>query len=318
MGELLAFLSLAMFSANIIITKLASSRLNLNLGFLISITVNVLFSLLLFLFHTLFREDALQFHMGGFLLFLLSGFFATYLGRWFFFETIARLGPARASAFQISNPLFTVLISWVFLGEILGWGEMVAVITILFGLFLVSYVPSGKRAETKDSISAKETVVSSGNSTKCTTWWRNFIHSGVLLALFSSLAYALGNITRGTAVQNWNEPILGGLIGAAVGFLLHAVLSFNWDGIAEQYRQADRIGVVLYIASGILTISAQILYIASMYWLPISIATLITLSTPLFVFPLSYFLLKNQEDIRLQTVIGCALVLVGISYIVLY
>lgn len=53
-------------------------------------------------------------------MFVLAGLFSTYFGRWFMLESIARLGAARTSVFQVTSPLFTVIIAWAFLGERLG------------------------------------------------------------------------------------------------------------------------------------------------------------------------------------------------------
>jgi drug/metabolite transporter (DMT)-like permease len=316
MGEFLAISALVLFSCNIILTKVASSRLNLHLGFLISVTVNVLFSLLLLFGQLLFRENAIQWNMLGFLLFLAAGFFNTYLGRWFFFDSIAILGPAKASTFQVSNPLFTILIAWAFMGEKLAVFDIVSIIVVLLGLFLVSYNP---HAFTRNQTAiAMELIEVDPKTTKKAFHWNLLLKSGIFLAVFSTLSYAIGNVLRGAGIAHWNEPILGGLIGAAMGLFLHFVTNSNTKNVWKQLNQADRQGVLLYVISGILTITAQILVIASMWYMPISIANLITMSTPLLVTPLSYFLLKNEEGITRITIIGIVMVLVGISTIILY
>ncbi|WP_375141679.1 hypothetical protein [Bacillus sp. EB600] len=73
----------------------------------------------------------------------------------------------------------------------------------------------------------------------------------------------------------------------------------------------------MYFSSGMITISAQISVTASMIYIPISIANLITMSTPVIVTPISYFLFKNQEGITLRTVAGIILVMAGIFCIIL-
>ena len=50
---------------------------------------------------------------------------------------------------------------------------------------------------------------------------------------------------------------------------------------------------------------------------PVAVVAVITLCTPLLVFPLSYFLLKNDEGIKGRTLIGAMLTLVGIATIIL-
>jgi len=314
-GELLAIFALVLFSSNIIITKIASSRANMNLGFLISVGMNILFGSILLVTQLLFlSQDPIEWNTKGFLLFLLGGVFSTYLGRWFFFETIDKLGPTRASAFQTSNPLFTIIIAWLFLGEVLHWIDVSAIVLILFGLFLVSYVPqvAGKR-----EAAAGQEQMASKNQLKQVVSIKWLIQSGILLAFLSSMSYALGNIVRGVAIQSWQEPILGGVLGAFAGFILHTVTNKHTRHFFLELKKADSLGITLFAISGCITISAQILVIASMHYIPISIANLITLSTPVLVTPASYFLFKNQEKVTAVTIAGIVLVLSGISLVVL-
>ncbi|MFE5430582.1 MULTISPECIES: DMT family transporter [Peribacillus] len=312
MGEMLALLSMILFSANIILTKLAIARLNLNLGFLISVAVNVLFAFFLFFIQIIFFDAGdLAWHTKGFFLFLIAGFFGTYLGRWFFFETIAKLGPTRASAFQVTNPIFTTIIAWLFLKEQLSSRDLSSILLILFGLLLVSYIPQ----RSKNEIAKKRKVINFQPFPELS--FKGLVQSGILVALLSSLAYAIGNVIRGAAILNWDQPILGGALGALLGFVLHVATSKSKRNFWRQFKEADITGVWLYVISGIITISAQISVIASMRYIPISVANLITLSTPILVTPVSYFLFKNQEGITYQTLIGIGLVLSGLVFIVL-
>ncbi|SFK78674.1 Uncharacterized membrane protein [Paenibacillus sp. 1_12] len=321
MGELLAIGALLLFSLNVIITKVASSRLDLNTGFLISISMNVLFAGLIFLGQWVWNGYAMEFHGLGFFMFMLSGLFASYLGRYLYFDSIAKLGPAKASTFMISNPLFTVLISWLFLHEQLHALELAAMLIVLVGLFIVSYKPAqaGQPLKAQAASGADGTSVNSNKllGQPAKNRWSGFIQPGVWLALMGSISYALGNITRGTAIHDWNEPVLGGFVGALTGLLLQLLLNKTTRTFLTDLRSADRKGVWLYAISGVLTISAQIGHMAAMHYIPISVATLITNSQPLLVIPLSYFLLKNQEGINLRTITGSLLVLLGIAAIIL-
>jgi drug/metabolite transporter (DMT)-like permease len=322
MGELIAVCSLILFSVNVIITKAASGRLDLNTGFLISIAVNVLFSGLLFAVVWIWNGIPLQFHSWGFFMFVVSGVFSSYLGRYLYFDSIAKLGPSKASTFMISNPLFTFLISWLFLGEKLQALELIAMLAVISGLFMVSYIPSSSRKETLGAAAGvrdyKVKSIDDRSDNAVRKKWQVFIQPGILLALMGAISYAVGNITRGTAIQDWNEPILGGFLGALTGLLLQLLLNKKTRSFLSDLRIADSKGVWLYGISGVITISGQIGHLAAMHYIPISVATLITNSQPLLVIPLSYFLLKNQEGITVRTITGSLLVLLGIAAIVLY
>lgn len=314
MGETLAILALILFSSNIILTKLATARLNINIGFLISVWVNVLFAAVLFLLQMIFFSDGnLEWHTKGFLLFLSAGFFSTYMGRWFFFETIDKLGPSRASTFQVSNPMFTTIISWLFMGEKLSWMDLVAVGFILLGLFLVSYVA---KSSVKREIASSEELLMVQPIKESSI--KLLIKSGILLAFLSSFSYAIGNVLRGAAIKSWNEPILGGIFGAMFGLVLFSITNKkSVRYFLAQIKKSDPKGVLMYVFSGMITISAQISVIASMRYMPISIANLITMSTPVIVAPISFFLFKNQEGITYRTIVGIIIVLVGIFPIII-
>ena len=299
MGELLAITALLMFSANIIVTNIAAKQLSIKAGYLISVLSNIAFAAVLFCGRLLFSPAELKWHAAAFFLFLAGGFFATFLGRYWFFMSIPLLGPAKASAFQLCNPLFTFIIAWFFLDEKISGLDLVWMACMLAGLGLASYVPESGRHDAAGQ--------AAGGS----------LYRGVVVALLGALAYAIGNVFRGSAVDLWNEPILGALIGAAVGAALH--LALNREA-RRLFRSGARIGgkaTALYILSGMLTVSAQSCLMASMYFMPVSIANLITLSTPVIVTPVSYFLLKNAEKLSWVSVLGIFMALFGIIMIIL-
>ena len=303
-GVLLAVVALAMFSANIMLTRFATARLATNTGFLITIVVNIAFSAILLAIELAVRGEPLRWSGQGVFLFALAGLFATYLGRWFVLEAIARLGPAKASAFQVSSPLFTFVIALVFLDERLSPLALAGMILTVVGLLLVSLSGARTSASTATSAAPRR--------------FKDWMRSGVAIGLTSSAAYGVGNVMRGAGVREWNEPIAGALIGAVVGIMLHFVFGSKHAEVLRGLRTAHRGGVLLFALSGVITISAQMVVISAMKYAPVSVVALITLCTPLLVFPASYFLLKNDEGINPRTVVGAALTLAGIAMIILH
>ena len=296
-----------LFTAGILLTKIASARINLTLGFLIATTTNVVFSGLAFLVQLAIRPEGVQWNGRAFLLFGLAGGFSTYLGRWFFYESVVRFGPSRASVFQVSSPLFTALIAWLLLGEHLTPLLLLGMAITMGGLMLVSYKPGffSRRAP------APEVAVETG------TLQERLLQSMLLLGLGSSLAYAVGNVLRGTAVRLWNEPVLGALVGSIFGLALQLAASSHKRDIGMNLRNANPGGVWLFVLIGIMTISAQMCAIGAMRYIPLSVATLVTLCTPLLVFPLSHLLFKNSEGIGRMALIGCCMTVFGIFIVVM-
>lgn len=314
-GYLLSGSALLFFTTAILVTRLASNRIPLALGFVIATLTNVGFSALAFAVQGVLGDHAVTWNATSFWLFAAAGVFSTYLGRWFFYESVVRFGPAKASVFQVSSPLFTAMMALLLLGERLTLPVAMGMVLTVAGLILVSYKP-GSGATPADP-AALAVPVKPGSAIPALTMHQRLLQSVLLLGLASSLAYAIGNVLRGSAVREWNEPILGGLIGAGFGLAMHLLFMPAKRQLWASLRKADRRGVWLYALIGVCTISGQICTIGAMRFIPLSIATLVTLCTPLLVFPLSHFLLKSREGVTRVTVAGCGLTLLGIFIIVL-
>jgi drug/metabolite transporter (DMT)-like permease len=297
--------ALLSFTVAILTTKAASIRANFELGFLVTLVVNVLFAGCALIVHTAMRESSLQWDALAFLLFAASGVFTTYLGRWLFYESVVRFGPAKASIFQVSSPLFVALIAWLLLGERLAIEVACGMLMAIMGLALIAYKPGflsiGKADAQPQYANLQATILS----------------SVFLLGLFSSGAYAVGNLMRGAAVRTWPEPIAGALIGALTGLVLHYFLSKDKASLVSRLRSAERRGLWLYALVGAANITGQIATIASMRYIPLSIAALVSLCTPLLVFPLSVWLFKNQDRLTWPVMTGSTLTLLGMAMVVL-
>ncbi|WP_341902863.1 DMT family transporter [Polaromonas sp. YR568] len=318
-GYLLSGGALLFFTTAILVTRLASNRIPLALGFVIATLTNVVFSGLAFAVQGVLSDQPVTWNTRSFWLFAVAGVFSTYLGRWFFYESVVRFGPAKASVFQVSSPLFTAAMALVLLGERLTLPVAMGMVLTVGGLILVSYKPGacGNGSVAPAEPAGLVVPVKADSATPPLTLHQRLLKSVLLLGLASSLAYAIGNVLRGSAVREWNEPILGGLIGAGFGLAMHLLFMPAKSALWISLRQADRRGVWLYALIGVCTISGQICTIGAMRFIPLSIATLVTLCTPLLVFPLSYFLLKSRDGVTRATVAGCGLTLVGIFIIVL-
>lgn len=101
--------------------------------------------------------------------------------------------------------------------------------------------------------------------------------------------------------------------GTGTALLPHLAMTRGDPAGFSVLRQAARSGVLLFALSGSLSIIAQMCTIAAMRHLPVALVALITLCTPVLVFPASWFLLGNQERITTRTHAGATLTLCGIA-----
>jgi len=304
LGEAYALASLLLFSIHIIVTKVASARMDIQLGFLVSVGVNVGVAVLIVAAQLLVQWRLPAWSAYGFFAFLVAGAFTTYLGRWFFLESVVRFGPTRASLFQTGVPVCTTLIAWLVLGDRLSTLALAGIALTVFGLFVVLYVPGARRP----AVSAPEPNRS---------WLGWIFRSAMLLGAAAALAYATGNVLRGSALRHWDEPLVGGLLGAISGFALHLLFGGRARGLVGALRRADPRGVHLFALTGMANICAQMMMILSLRHIPVAITTLLTSCVPLLVIPMSVVFLRGAERIDGRTVLGTALAVCGVALILL-
>ena len=75
--------------------------------------------------------------------------------------------------------------------------------------------------------------------------------------------------------------------------------------------------MLLYVGCGVFTSLGSIFVSLAMTKIEIALAVLVVHTTPLVIFPVSVFLLKNREELNARTVMGALLVLSGIALLAL-
>lgn len=298
MGYLLALCSLSSFTLSIMAARLAMPHMSMALGFVVSTVVNVAVAILIVLVDQWWQAHPIGWHAQAFWAFAAAGVCATFMGRWLFYEAVARFGPERTSVFQIGIPVFTAALAWLLFDERLSAPALLGMVIAVTGLLIVGHKRGGQPA------------ASSGGGFSLT-------QSLLVLGFGSSAAYATGNLLRGYAVREWPEPVIGALVGAVAGLILHVAVTQGKSDLLAQLRRASTRGLILFAVVGLGNIGGQIFSIAAMRYIPISIAVLIGMCTPLLVFPLSRLMLADSEPWTFKLLGGSALALAGIVLVVM-
>ncbi len=118
-------------------------------------------------------------------------------------------------------------------------------------------------------------------------------------------------------MRTWNEAIFGSLVGTSAALLCQFASVRDWPKTLADLRASDRRGLLLFAGSGVATACGSMLTTYSMGYIEIAIATLITFTSPLVVFPVSVFVFGNREGITLRAAAGAAMVLAGIVLLAL-
>ena len=292
MGIVFALLSMLCFAGNMFVTRAAMSKLGANIGFPVVLAVNVLFAALVALVERQVTHAPLSFHWKGAAWFALSGVVGIYLGRRMLFDAVHRLGPARASVLHTASPVVTLIAAWFLVGERLGAYEFLLMALVMAGL-LLTQLPSAGSAPALDGDRAA-------------------IRQALVLSLLTVVGFGVGNAIRGVAIRDWNEAALGAALGSGAALVCQLACESRMPALIQGLRQGDRSAIGLYALSGIATVSGTMFSAMAMHRMEIAIATVVTYTTPVVVFPVSALLYRNREAIRFRTVAGAAMVLVGI------
>ncbi len=84
-----------------------------------------------------------------------------------------------------------------------------------------------------------------------------------------------------------------------------------------QLRSSERAAILLYVGCGVATSFGSIFVTLAMVHMEIGLAVLVVHTTPLVIFPVSVFVLKQKEQLSGRTLAGTALVLAGVAALTL-
>lgn len=297
MGVAYAILAMVCFASNMLITRVALTRMPVEAGFLLVLAVNIAFPAVLFGAELAARSAPLAWDWKGVGLFALSGVVGTFLGRRMLFDTVRLLGAARASVFHSSAPAFAFVAAWLFAGEVITLADVVLVLIVWAGLGLIQ-PPTGTRA---------------GEATLTPELRRK----GFMVGVATVAGFGFGNVLRGLAVRAWDEVLFGTMLSSVAALLLQLAVTRDWPKIAAHFRAAKRSALFLYAGCGVATALGSIFVTLAMKNIQIGLAVLVVHTTPIVIFPVSVFILKHREELSARTLAGTALVLAGIAALLL-
>ncbi|MEK6243774.1 MAG: DMT family transporter [Pseudomonadota bacterium] len=294
MGFTFALVAMVFFSANILITRYAMERMPVNAGFFIVLATNVLFPAVLFPFELALRAAPWTWDWERAGLFALGGVLGTFLGRRFLFDAVRILGPSRASVFHSTAPAFALVGAWLLADERLGAYEIVLMAIVWLGLWFT-------QPRTESAMGGGERLSAAA------------VRKGMLVGLMTVAGFGIGNVFRGLAMRGWDEAVLGTVVASVAALGCQVVATRDWGKIAAQLRGADRAALWLYVGCGITTSLGAIFVALAMKRMEIALAVLIVHTTPLVIFPVSVFILRNREELTPRTLLGALMVLSGIA-----
>jgi drug/metabolite transporter (DMT)-like permease len=310
-GVSLALLSLLTYGACMVAISVVLQGMGSGPGSLVAAAAGVPVGLLLAVLQLALRGGVEMPSAWAVCSFALAGICSTYLGRWLTFKSIELIGPSSAAGLQSTSPMITAVFGSIFLGEAIGVTGFAGMGLGMLGLAAMSLGIQAQRPATIEAGAA-------GPGRSAPARQGGFVVGTMLIGLVAAASYSGSHIFRASAVRQWNEPLLGATIGSVAGLLVLAIASRKQ--LAEHLHdiRSRRGPTAVYFAVGTLQFAAQALVIASMRYIPASLAALISMCTPLAVMPISYLVLRKRETLNPATVLGICITLTGMALVVLY
>jgi len=223
----------------------------------------------------------------------LSGLLGVSLGDTFYFRSLIELGPRLSLTLVVFIPATTVLLALVILNEQLTLSSFLGIILTLSGVFVVL---RGQHSHVNSQIRDL----------------RKGIQYGILSIVTCSLSIILTKlvIESTSAIEATFIRQYSGTIGLIVWGLFSSKLKKWIKPFADPILLKN-----LIFAAFISTFLGTIFSIAALKYTYASIATTLNAMSPLFILPLSYYLLK--EKITLCAVLGAFIAVLGAGLIIL-
>jgi drug/metabolite transporter (DMT)-like permease len=291
-GELASLGAALTFGLSTILARRSMSAISPEAGVLVSIVFNVVaFGALATLAAARGLLPAVSPVSVG--LFVGGGLAGTLVGRNMSYLSLIRLGAARTTTVRLSNSIFSLVIAYVLLRELPRPVQLVGLVAVTLGLWI-----SLRPAEAVDPISRRAADA-----------------RGVLIALGSAAAFALGDTARRAGLHLTPSPVLGAAIGATAALAAHLTWSIfhrsaRWPPPAALWRFD-------VLASAALNTAAILLLYTGLRYAPVAIVSVLYNLQVLVVLATGPLVLRGMERVTPWLLAGALLALIGTGLILL-
>lgn len=226
-----------------------------------------------------------------FLLMVSSGLLGISLGDTLFFKALIRLGSRLTMLIGAMGPVITIILAIIFLREKPSFLAWTGIFMTLIGINLVLFenLP-------KERIRINQRV------------------SGIKYAILSILCNSVAIIFAKIGVCS-----ISALNGTFLRFLGGLTGLLFWGGMTRQLKNwslpfaSGRLLKLILLAVSIAIFGGFFLFLFALKYIDASIATILNETTPIFILPLSVFMLK--EKISLRSIFGAVIAVTGIALI---
>ncbi|GGG01936.1 DMT family transporter [Paenibacillus abyssi] len=279
MGVFLSFVTAVLFALCNIYNRKASRGITGLQAIVLTVTLNFVFFFPLGIM-TKYVQGTPWPNFSTILLFMLVGVLGTFLGRWGLFNSIALIGPSRASLIKNSAPLFTIVLAFLFFYQLPTLFSFIGVCTIVAGIWLSGW----RKEEIPNSTPETETLLRNRR------WYK-----GIILGVAAALLFATADIVRAVSILHYTDMIVAtgfSTLGAWLAMLVF--LTFRGELIARHrshYKSLDKNLVLASCYAG----AAQLTNFYALKMLFVPYVSALVATAPIWTAVLSYLMLRDDE-----------------------
>ena len=248
----------------------------------------------------------------------LSFLFGQVIGDTAYFKAQKELGTTIALAISMTFPLFTVILSLIFLNRAFEYKMILSIVLIGVGIIVIG--KSKINAENKKSLDSEI------NTQKLISYT---LFKPILYALIASLGWAIGLVIIDYVTNQIDQILSTDSISSIISntirfpFALLILLSMVWrenrfgdrNKKLYSYRKPSQTWLVLLIASIIGTSLGAYLYTEAARTAGAIVMSLLASASPLFSLPLTYWL--NKERITKYGFLGIVSTILGVIVVII-
>ncbi|HEX9015126.1 MAG TPA: DMT family transporter [Chloroflexota bacterium] len=231
--------------------------------------------------------------MAGVAMIVLSGLLGQGMGDGMFVVSMKMIGAARAMPISSTQPLLTMVLAVIFLGERVTVQSGAGTVVVLLGVYLLAF-PYGPLSQVGRLISSAD-------------------RGGIALALGAALCWSVSSIFLKLALGE-----VGVLPTNVIRMVVAATLLFGFGATVnrrEVLAGVDRRGLAIMGVVGLLGTASSLGYVTAVTYIGVAKAAVCVSTSPFFGLPLSLFVLK--EKVNLRILLGSLLCVSGIWLVLL-
>ena len=242
-------------------------------------------------------------NMTSMLWFAIAGVLTIFIGRVFLYASVQRLGAVPASAVKRLNPLFSVLLGVLLLGESFDWAMAAGMLLIAasFAVLIRQSLTSVRPAEGEAQRSLRATLANLG-----------YFYGPV-----SALAYAFGYVARKQGLVGMPDPAFGTMFGSIVGALVFVLIARFVDSYKVALQRTFSVFNPWLFAAGVLSSAGQLLYFAALNGSSIARCAMLSSMEAFFTIFFTVLVTRSGKQLTAPVLLACALGVAGTAFIVI-